>query len=121
MAAITRFQRAAMLEVLPADYVRTARAKGLPERRVIWRHALKTALTPMVTLLGVMFPALLGGALFVEKVFQWPGMGFVAALAIGSRDYDVVIATVVIGSVMVVLGNLIADLLHAAIDPRIRE
>lgn len=121
MAAITRFQRAAMLEVLPADYIRTARAKGLPERRVIWRHALKTALTPMVTLLGVMFPALLGGALFVEKVFQWPGMGFVAALAIGSRDYDVVIATVVIGSVMVVLGNLIADLLHAAIDPRIRE
>ncbi|HEU4786846.1 MAG TPA: ABC transporter permease, partial [Gemmatimonadaceae bacterium] len=121
MAGITRFQRAAMLEILPADYVRTARANGLPERRVIWRHALRTALTPIITLLGVMFPALLGGALFVEKVFQWPGMGFVAASAISTRDYDVVTATVVIGSVMVALGNVVADLLHAAIDPRVRE
>ena len=121
MAGITRFQRAAMLEILPADYVRTARAKGLPERRVIWRHGLRTALTPRSVIVGVMFPALLGGALFVEKVFQWPGMGFVAASAISTRDYDLVVATVVVGSVMVVLGNLIADLLHAAIDPRLRE
>jgi peptide/nickel transport system permease protein len=121
IAGITRFQRAALLDVLPADYVRTARAKGLPERRVIWRHALRTALTPMVTLLGLMFPALLGGALFVENVFQWPGMGFVAASAIKSNDYDLVVATVVIGSVMVVIGNLLSDLLHAALDPRVRE
>lgn len=121
MAGITRYQRAAMLEVLPTDYVRTARAMGLSERRVIWRHALRTALTPMITLLGVWFPALLGGALFVEKVFQWPGMGLTAASAISSRDYDVVVATVIVGSVMVVVGNLIADLLHAALDPRVRE
>ena len=120
MAGITRYQRAAMLEVLPADYVRTARAMGLSERRVIWRHALRTALTPMITLLGVWLPALLGGALFVEKVFQWPGMGLTAASAISSRDYDVVVATVIVGSVMVVIGNFVADILHAALDPRVR-
>jgi peptide/nickel transport system permease protein len=121
MAGITRYQRAALLEVLPADYIRTARAKGLPERAVVWRHALRGALTPMVTLLGVMFPALLGGAVFVESVFQWPGMGYVAATAIGALDYEVVTATVVVGSIMVVLGNLLADVLHATLDPRVRE
>jgi peptide/nickel transport system permease protein len=121
MAGISRFQRAAMLEVLPSDYVRTARAKGVSERQVIWRHALRTALTPMVTLLGLLLPAFLGGALFIEKVFSWPGMGLLAANAINARDYDLVTATVVVGSVMVVVGNLIADLLHMAIDPRVRE
>jgi peptide/nickel transport system permease protein len=121
MAGITRYQRAAMLEILPADHVRTARAMGLSETRVIWRHAFRTALAPIITLLGVMLPALLGGALFVEKVFQWPGMGLAAATAISGRDYDVVVATVIIGSVMVVVGNLVADLLHAALDPRVRE
>ena len=121
MAGITRYQRAALLEVLPSDYIRTARAKGLSERAVVWRHALRGALTPMVTLLGVMFPALLGGAVFVETVFQWPGMGYVATTAIGALDYDVVTATVVVGSIMVVAGNLLADLLHAALDPRVRE
>jgi peptide/nickel transport system permease protein len=75
----------------------------------------------MVTLLGLLFPALLGGALFVEKVYSWPGMGMLAADAIARRDYDVVTATVIIGSVMVVIGNLLADLLHMAIDPRVRE
>lgn len=121
MAGISRYQRAAMLEILPSDFIRTARAKGLPERRVIWRHALRTALTPMITMLGLLLPALLGGALFVENVFSWPGMGMLAAKAIGARDYDLVTATVVVGSVMVVIGNLLADLLHLAVDPRIRE
>jgi peptide/nickel transport system permease protein len=121
MAGISRYQRAAMLEILPSDFIRTARAKGLSERQVIWRHALHTALTPMVTMLGLLFPALLGGALFVENVFSWPGMGMLASKAIGARDYDLVTATVVVGSVMVVIGSLLADLLHVAIDPRIRE
>ena len=121
MAGISRYQRAAMLEVLPSDYIRTARAKGLPEREVIWRHALRTALTPMVTMLGLLLPALLGGALFIEKVFSWPGMGMLAANAITARDYDLVTATVIVGSVMVVIGNVVADVLHVAIDPRIRE
>ena len=120
-AGVSRYQRAAMLEVLPADYVRTARAKGLTERQVIWRHALRTALTPMITLLGLFIPALLGGAVFVEKVFSWPGMGLLAADAIEARDYDLVTATVVVGSIMVIAGNLLADLLHMALDPRVRE
>jgi len=121
MAAIARYQRSAMLEVLPADYIRTARAKGLSEREIVWRHAFRNALTPMVAILGLLFPALLGGSLFVEKVFSWPGMGLLASEAIGGRDYDLVTATVIIGSVMVVVGNLLADLLHMAIDPRVRE
>jgi peptide/nickel transport system permease protein len=120
VAGISRYQRAAMLEVLPFDYIRTARAKGLPERQIIWRHALRTALTPMVTMLGLLLPALLGGALFVEKVFSWPGMGLLAANAIGARDYDLVTATVVVGSIMVVIGNVLADVLHVVVDPRIR-
>jgi peptide/nickel transport system permease protein len=121
MAGISRYQRAAMLEVLPSDFIRTARAKGLSEREIIWRHALRTALTPMVALLGLLLPGLLGGALFVEKVFSWPGMGLLAADAISARDYDLVTATVIVGSIMVIVGNVLADLLHVAIDPRIRE
>jgi peptide/nickel transport system permease protein len=120
VAGIARYQRTAMLEVLPLDYVRVARAKGVPEKSIVWRHALRTALAPMITLLGVLFPALLGGSLFVEKVFQWPGMGLLAVSGIESRDYDVVTATVIVGSLMVIAGNLIADLLHAALDPRVR-
>jgi len=120
VAGIARYQRAAMLEMLPSDFVRTARAKGVPERAIVWRHALRTALTPMITLLGVLFPALLGGALFIERVFQWPGMGWLAANAIVARDYDLVTATVIVGSLMVIIGNLLADLLQAAVDPRVR-
>jgi peptide/nickel transport system permease protein len=120
VAGIARYQRAAMLEMLPSDFVRTARAKGVPERAIVWRHALRTALTPMITLLGVLFPALLGGALFIERVFQWPGMGWLAANAIVARDYDLFTATVIVGSLMVIIGNLLADLLQAAVDPRVR-
>jgi peptide/nickel transport system permease protein len=121
LAAITRFQRSAVLEVLPADYVRTARAKGVSESGVVWRHALRTALSPVIVLLGVMLPAMLGGTLFVEKVFSWPGIGMLAANAIVDRDYDLVTATVILGAVLVVVGNVIADLLHAAVDPRVHE
>lgn len=120
MAGIARYQRAAMLEVLPSDFIRTARAKGLPERQIIWRHALRSALTPMVVLFGLVLPAFLGGALFVEAVFSWQGIGSLAAEAISTRDYDVVSATVIVGSVMVVVGNLIADALQMALDPRVR-
>jgi peptide/nickel transport system permease protein len=121
LAAIARYQRTAILEVLPSDYIRTARAKGLSERAIIWRHALRNALTPMITVLGLLFPVLIGGALFVEKVFSWPGMGAMTADAIDSRDYDLVTASVIVGSVMVIIGSLVADLLHAAVDPRVRE
>jgi peptide/nickel transport system permease protein len=119
-AGIARFQRAALLEVLPQDYVRTARAKGLGERTVVLKHALRNALLPVITLLGLSLPALVGGTFFVEKVFSWPGMGYIAANAIASRDYDLVTGTVIVGGIMVAVGSLIADLLYAAADPRLR-
>ena len=118
-AGIARYQRSALLEVLPQDFVRTARAKGLGERTVVFRHALRNALLPIITLVGLMLPSLIGGAFFVEKVFSWPGMGYVAANAIAARDYDLVTGTVVVGGIMVTLGSIVADLLYAIADPRL--
>jgi len=119
-ALIARYQRAALLEVLPSDFIRTARAKGVGEQEIVGRHALRNALLPMITLAGLAFPALLGGAVFVEKVFSWPGMGLTLISAIGVRDYPLVIASVVVGAAMVVLGNLLADIAYGLADPRIR-
>jgi len=119
-AAIARYQRAAMLEVAELDFVRTARAKGLPERQVIGRHALRNALLPVITLVGLLLPLIVGGAVFVETVFAWPGMGLLAADAIAARDYPLITATVAVGGVMVAAGSLIADLLYAVADPRVR-
>lgn len=119
-AMLVRYQRTALLEVLPTDYVRTARAKGTPEATVIGRHALRNALLPMITLAGVALPALVGGAVFVERVFSWPGMGLLAVNAIFVRDYPLVIASAVMGALMVVLGSLLADIAYALADPRIR-
>lgn len=119
-AGIARYQRAALLDVLPQDFVRTARAKGLDERAVVFKHALRNALLPVITLLGLALPTLVGGTFFVEKVFSWPGMGYVAANAIAARDYDLVTGTVIVGGIMVALGSLLADLLYAAADPRLR-
>lgn len=119
-AGIARYQRDALLEILPQDFVRTARAKGLGERAVVLKHALRNALLPVITLLGLSLPTLVGGTFFVEKVFAWPGMGYVAANAISSRDYDLVTGSVIVGGIMVTLGSLLADLLYAAADPRLR-
>jgi peptide/nickel transport system permease protein len=118
-AAVARYQRAAMLEIVELDFVRTARAKGLPERSVVGRHALRNALLPVITLIGLALPALVGGAVFVETVFSWPGMGLLAADAIASRDYPLITATVAVGGVMVTLGSLLADVLYAIADPRV--
>ena len=120
-AAVTaRYQRAALLESLAGAYVRTARAKGLPERRVMMRHALRNALLPTVTLFGLSLPYLLTGAVLVETVFSWPGMGRLAAQAIAARDYPLVTATAIVASTVVVLSSALADLLVRAADPRIR-
>jgi peptide/nickel transport system permease protein len=119
-ASVARFQRAALLDVLPADYIRTARLKGLTERQVLARHALRNALLPIITLVGLSFPALLTGAFFIEKIFAWPGMGYAVVNAIGSRDYPLVVGGVIIGSIMVTVGSLLADLLYAWADPRLR-
>jgi len=119
-AGTARYQRAAALEALAQDYVRTARAKGLPESRVVLRHALRNALLPLITLLGLSLPFLLTGAVLIETVFAWPGMGKLAADAIFGRDYPVVLAAALVASTMVVLGNLVADVLYVIADPRIR-
>lgn len=119
-AGIARYQRSALLEVLPQDFVRTARAKGVRERAIIFKHALRNALLPVITLVGLMLPSLIGGAFFVEKVFSWPGMGYVAANAIAARDYDLVTGTVIVGGIMVTLGSIVADFLYALADPRLR-
>ena len=119
-AGIARYMRGSMLEVIRQDYVRTARAKGLPERGVIFRHALRNALIPVVTLLGLFLPVLFSGTVFIETVFAWPGMGKTIVDAINTRDYPVVMGVSVIFAAMVVAGNLIADVLYAVVDPRIR-
>ena len=119
-AMIARYQRAALVDVLPADYVRTARAKGLDDREVIGRHVWRNALLPMITLAGLALPALLGGAVFVERVFSWPGMGLTAVNAIAARDYALVMAAVVVGAALVALGNLVADIAYGLADPRVR-
>jgi peptide/nickel transport system permease protein len=119
-AGVARYARGAMLEVIGQDYVRTARAKGLPERAVLWRHAFRNALIPVCTLLGLYLPFLLGGAVLIEKVFAWPGMGLTIVNAILMRDYPVVMATSFLFSAAVILSNLVADILYAWADPRIR-
>jgi peptide/nickel transport system permease protein len=119
-AIIARYQRAAVLDVATEDFVRTARAKGLRERDVLWRHILRNALFPVITLVGVSLPLLVGGTVFIEQVFAWPGIGRLAVGAIAARDHALVMAIVVFASVLVALGSLLADLLYAVADPRVR-
>jgi len=119
-AGIARYTRGSMLEVIRQDYVRTARAKGLPESSVVFKHALRNALIPVITLLGLYLPVLFSGTVYIETVFAWPGMGKTIVDAITTRDYPVVMAASFIFAAMVVAGNLIADVLYAVVDPRIR-
>jgi peptide/nickel transport system permease protein len=120
VAIWSRYMRSSMLEVSSQDYVRTAVAKGLPRRVVILRHALRNALLPMITLAGLQLPTLLGGALVTETVFTWPGMGRLYLDSIGYRDYPVIMGLLMFTALLVLLGNLGADLLYAIYDPRIR-
>jgi ABC-type dipeptide/oligopeptide/nickel transport system permease component len=119
-AALSRFTRAAMLEVLHEDYIRTARAKGLSARKVISRHALRNALIPIVTVLGIQFGRLLGGAVIVESVFAWPGVGRMILQAVLNRDYLLVQGALLLLVVSFITINLIVDLLYGVLDPRIR-
>ena len=120
-AAIARHQRAALLDAARSDFTRTARAKGLSARSVLLRHTLRNSLGTTITLVGLMFPALLGGAVLVETVFAWPGMGQLATSAITTRDYSLVTAAAIISAVMTVTGSAIADVLTAVADPRVRD
>ena len=118
---VSRFARASLLDTLRDEYVTTARAKGLAESRVLWVHALRNALPPLVQLLGLSLPFLLSGALVIEIVFSWPGMGRLVFDAVGSRDYPLILGATALAALLVVTGNLVADLLQAAVDPRVRR
>ncbi|GJM81427.1 ABC transporter permease [Paenibacillus timonensis] len=120
LAAYIKYARASMLEVLEMDYIRTARAKGVKERKVVFRHALRNALIPIITILGLDLPSLVAGAVLTESVFNWPGMGrFFVDMAI-AREYSVLMAITIVTSVVVVAGNLLADILYAIVDPRVK-
>ena len=119
VAGWSRYMRASMLEVMRQDYIRTARSKGLAGGQVIRRHAVRNALIPIVTLLGLTVPSLLSGAAITETVFSWPGLGWLGVQSVTERDYPVVLAVVMIGGTMVIIGNLLADIAYAVVDPRI--
>ena len=120
LAGMSRYMRSSMVEVLRQDYIRTARAKGLPERRVLFHHGLRNGLLPIITILGLSLPDLIGGSVIAETIFSIPGMGRLFYDAVMARDYPVVMALVTVGAVLTMLGNLLADLGYAYADPRIR-
>ncbi len=119
-AGLQRIMRGELLDVLRQDYIQTARAKGLPENRVIYIHALRNAVNPLITLLGFEFSSLLGGAFIAEFFFNWPGLGRLILQAVTAQDLYLVMASLMIGAVMLIVGNLLADLLLKAVDPRIK-
>jgi len=119
MAAVMRFTRSSLLEALRQDYVRTARAKGLADGRVVWRHALRNALIPVVTVIGLSLPTLVGGAVLTETVFAWPGIGRLAVGAVFERDYPVIMGVNLVVAAVVITANLLTDLAYTVIDPRI--
>ena len=119
-AAYTRLTRSSLLDVLGEDYIRTARAKGLSERRVVYRHGLRSALTPVATQFGIDLGALVGGVVVVELVFSIDGLGWEAITALNNQDLPVIIGIVLFGTLTVVLANVVVDLLYAVLDPRIR-
>jgi peptide/nickel transport system permease protein len=119
-AGWSRYLRSSMLEVLRQDYVRTARAKGLTERAVLFQHALRNAITPIITLLGLSLPDMVSGAIITEQIFNWNGLGQLTVTATLKRDIPVVMALVMLSGIAIVIGNLLADLAYSAVDPRIR-
>ncbi|ACM22314.1 MULTISPECIES: ABC transporter permease [Thermotoga] len=119
-ASLMRYMRGSLLDVLNEDYVEFARAKGMPERVVIYKHALRNAINPMITFLGFSISNVLGGAVIIENIFAWPGMGRLIYQALLQQDIYIVMASAVISAIMLVVGNLIADILLAAVDPRVR-
>jgi peptide/nickel transport system permease protein len=120
VAQLMRYTRSSMIEVLKNDYIRTARSKGLAEQVVIYRHAMKNALIPVITVIGVITPRLLGGAVITETVFTWPGMGRLAVDAARTRDFPLVMAITLFVAALVILSNLIADVCYGFLDPRIK-
>lgn len=120
LAGLSRYMRANMLEVIRQDYILTARAKGLSERQVIYKHALRNALLPAITILGLSIPGLIGGSVIFETIFAIPGMGQLFYMSVMARDYPTVMGILLIGAILTLVGNLIADVSYAVADPRIR-
>lgn len=120
MASKLRFMRSSMLDAIKQDYVKTARSKGLSEGKVLFKHAFRNALLPIITMIGFWIPSLVSGAAITESIFAWPGIGRLVVEANFTRDYPIIMAELVIASVMVILGSLIADILYAVADPRIK-
>ena len=120
IATVMRFTRSSMIETLSQDYIRTARAKGLSEKLVVYRHALKNSMIPVITIFGQSIPNLFGGAYITEKVFGWPGMGLLGVEAIANRDYQILMGLTLFTAVLVMLGNLLSDIMYSVVDPRIR-
>ena len=120
IAAFSRYMRSSVLDTLTEDYVRTAKAKGASPRRVLYGHALRNALIPILTLIGLTLPAIVGGAMITEDVFNYPGMGLLTVQSAVNDDIPLVLGTTLVATVATVIGSLIADLLYAAADPRIR-
>ena len=120
IASWSRYLRSSVLEVLSREYVRTARAKGLPRARVLSRHIVRNSLIPIVTLIALELPALFGGAVITESIFGWPGMGRLFLEALNNRDYPVQMAGLILSAALLVVANLLADLTYAVLDPRIR-
>lgn len=120
IAGVARYMRASLLEVINQDYLRTARAKGLAERIVIYKHALRNALLPILTLLGFMIPSIFSGAVIVESIFAWPGLGSLAIQAVNERNYPVIMGINMMFAVLIFVGSIIADISYAFADPRIR-
>lgn len=119
MAGLTRYTRSSMLEVINQDYIRTARAKGFRERTVVYKHGLRNGLIPIITIFGLMLPTFIGGSVVVETLFSWPGIGKLFIDATFERDYPVIMAITMFAAVLTVIGNLVADILYAIMDPRI--
>ena len=120
IASVARYMRSSLLEVVGQDYLRTARAKGLSENIVVYKHALRNALLPILTLMGFMIPSIFSGAVIVESIFAWPGLGLLAIQAVNERNYPVIMGINLMFAVLIFIGSLIADISYAIADPRIR-
>jgi peptide/nickel transport system permease protein len=120
IGSLARYIRGSMIDVIRQDYIRTARAKGLKERKVLFRHALRNALLPAITLVGFELPSLFGGSLIIEKIFNWPGIGQLYLTSFGQRDYPLLMGFTMLIAVLTVIGTLLSDILYRVADPRVR-
>ncbi|MEK9726893.1 MAG: ABC transporter permease [Candidatus Margulisiibacteriota bacterium] len=121
IAGLIRYNRFSMIKILAQDYIISARARGISEKRILFKHAMKNALLPIITILGLDLPSLISGSFIIEYIFSWPGMGQLGVQAVFQRDYPILMATILFSSILIILGNLLADLCYAYADPRISK